>query len=339
MSGPYNFVSQWKTARNLVLSAKAQAAWNTVLADAALLQRQRFDGSAVLELKTTRRSDSGYAGKGTAFATSGQVTSFDTSFSGFKAELSPWLAGYLLAFCMGTDTVTGSAAPYTHTFDFDETTRTAVPTTVYLEDTEAVKYKCPDMCVNDITFTINDIGAIMAEMTMMGTGRQIQAAMGSVPAVAAESYILGSDAALTFGPVGSTASFIGRHMNSTLKFENQLTVHKAPGGGQYGIFVRKGNPKFSLSTTFAAKDSDDIYTLFQSDTETDYELAVNSGGQAQLTISIPHGHFKSTKLGFDGDMVVYQIDADETTCYDVNGTTAPITATVINGVAAYLATS
>jgi hypothetical protein len=342
MAGSHNFLSQWKSARNLVLSANAQAAWSSPtvaapLADAALTQRQRFDGGAVLELAKTRRSDLAYAGKGTAFATNGQVTCNDTKFSGFKAELSPWLAGWAPAFLMGTDTVTGSAAPYTHSFTFDESTRTAVPTTIYIEDTEDVKYKCPDMAVNDLTLTISEIGAIMAELSMIGCGWQVMGAMAAVPALAAESYLLGSDAALTFGAVGATASLVGRHMSTTLKLENQCSVHKAPGGGTYGIFVRKGSPKFSISTVFAAKDVDDTYTLFENDTACSYSLAVNSGAQAQMTIAIPQMHFKTTKLGFDGDMVVWQIEGDESTCFDVPGTTPAISLSVVNGVAAYLA--
>ena len=166
-----NFNSQWKSARNLVLSPNSQLTWNNVVAAASMTQRQRFDGSAILEQNTTRRSDANYAGHGTAFATNGQVTGYDTKFSGFKAELSPWLAGWLFALLMGKDTSAGSAAPYTHTFTFDESTRTAVPTSIYIEDTNDIKYICPDMCVDDVTLTINDIGAIMAEMSMVGTGR------------------------------------------------------------------------------------------------------------------------------------------------------------------------
>jgi hypothetical protein len=124
-------------------------------------------------------------------------------------------------------------------------------------------------------------------------------------------------------------------MSTTLKLDNQLTVHKAPGGGLYGIFVRKGNPKFSLSTTFAAKDTDDIYTLFQNDTAADYELTVNSGAAAQMTISIPQMHLKTTKLGFDGDMVVWQVENDETTNYQAAGV-PPISISVTNSLAAYL---
>jgi hypothetical protein len=337
MPGPYNFLSQWKTARNLMLSVNSQAAWNTALADAALTQRQRFDGAAVLERKITRRTDIAYAGKGTAFATNGQITSYDTALSAFKAELSPWLAGYALAFLMGTDTVVGVAAPYAHSFTFDESTRTAVPTTIYMEDTEDVHYKCPDMCVGDLTLTINELGAIMIEIGMTGTGIQILGSMtGTLPVAPAETYLLGSDAVLTFGPVGALASLVGRHMSTTLKLENQLVAHRAPGGGLYGIFVRKGNPKFSLATTFAAKDTDDVYTRFANDTACDYELGVNSGADAQLTISVPQMHLKTTKLGLDGDMVVWQVENDETTNYQAAGV-PPISIGVINSVASYLA--
>jgi len=335
MAGPYNFESQPKSLRNLVLSANRQLAWNTALADAALTQRQRFDGGAIVELTPTRRSDIDVAGKGTAFATNGQVTSFDTKLSGLKFEGAPWILGFLCAFLMGKETVTGAAAPYTHAFAFDESTRTAVPTTIYMEDTDDLKYKCPDMCVNDLTITINDVGAVSAEGTMLGTGRQIMGAMAVLPASAAESYVLGSDALLTFGPVGAPTSKVGRHMSTTLKLDNQLVVHKAPGGGQYGIFVRKGNPKFSLSTTIAVKDVDDIYTLHQNDTAVSYALTANSGASAQLGITIPQMHSKTTKLGFDGEMEIWQIEADETTCYQVAGVPS-ISLQVINAVAAYL---
>lgn len=335
MAGPFNFESQPKFLRNLVLSLKTQLAWNTALLDTALTYRQRFDGAAILERTITRRSDIDYAGKGTAFATNGQITSYDTKFTGLKCEATPWLVGFICSLLMGKETVTGTASPYVHTFAFDESTRTAKPTTIYVEDTEDVHNLIPDMCVNDCTFTINDIGAIMAEMSMIGTGIQTPHTITTMPALPTETYLLASDADLMFGPVGSPASFVGRHMSTTLKLDNQLAVHKAPGGGLYGIFVRKGNPKFSLSSTFAAKESDDVYTLFQNDTAADYEMTVNSGAAAQMTVSIPQMHLKTTKLGFDGDMVVWQVENDETTNYQAAGV-PPISISVTNGVAAYL---
>jgi hypothetical protein len=331
MSGPYNFNSQWKTLRNLVLSADSQTAWNTAVEGTNMTRRQVFDGNAIMELAQTRRSDVSYAGKTTAFATNGQVTSWDTKFDGFKTELDDWLVGWMFAFLMGVDTVTGSG-PYVHTFTFDETTRTAVPTSLYLEDTEAVEYTFADFCVNDLTLQIQDIGAISAEFTGMGTGRYTAGAIGSLPSVPTRTYLLGSDAVLALGG----DNLLGRHMSTTLKLENQNTVHKAPGGGLYGIFQRKGDPKFSISTTIAAKDTDDILTLLENDTSSDLVLTIDSASAAQLVITIPVCHFKSTKLGFDKDMTIWQLEADETSAYDVSGT-PPISIQVTNSVAAYLA--
>jgi Phage tail tube protein len=337
MAGPYNFNSQWKSARNLVLSPNAQAVWNTALASDLLTRRQRFDGSAVLELAQTRRSDIDYAGKGTAFATDGQVTMWDTKFSGWKSELSAYLAGWAFAFLMGTDTVTGEASPYTHAFAFDETTRTAVPTTIFLQDTDDVEYSCPDMCVNDVTLTINDLGAISVEITMMGTGRQIIGTMGTLPDLPTDAYLLNSDVTPTFGPVGDTAAFTGRVMSATLKFENQLVVNRGMGAGLYATFVRKGNPKFSFTATIAAQETDDIYTLFENDTASALSFAGDSGAAAQISVTYPAVHLKSTKLGFDGDMVVWQLEGDETTCFDLAGV-PPVSVQVINAVASYLTT-
>lgn len=330
MAGPYNFESQWKSARNLVLAANKQAAWQGTLADAALIQRQRFDGAAILELTTGRRSDEAYAGKGTAFATDGQVVSYDTKLTNLKVEADDWIIGWAYAFALGKDTVTGAAAPYSHALAFDESTRTAVPTTVYMEDTDDVKYKCPDMCVDDVTLTIGESGAATLEITMMGSGRQTIGAMAAVPALGASNYLLNDAAALSL----NGNSLVGRHLNTTFKVSNQLEAIHVPGGGPQATYVRKGKPKFSFSTTIAAKDVDDIYTLFENDTPTAYAITLPAG-TSSLGISIPVAHLKTTKLGFVKDDVVWQIEGDETTCFAANGN-PPLTVTVVNGVATYL---
>jgi hypothetical protein len=126
-------------------------------------------------------------------------------------------------------------------------------------------------------------------------------------------------------------------MSATLKFQNQNTVHRAMGGGLYGIFVRKQNPKFSFDMTIAAKDTDDVYTLFTGDTASALTLAANSGAAAQLSITYPLLHLKATKLGFDGEMVVWQLQGDESSVFDQPSVpTPPVTVQVINAVASYL---
>ncbi len=332
---PTDFNAQSKTLRNLALSANKQAAWGGTLADLALTRRQRFDGSAVLDYTSTRRDDSKYSGRGTFFTTNGQVTGWDTKISSVKCELSDWLAGWLAAMAFGSDVVTGEASPYTHTCAYDETTRTAVATTAYVEDTDDVHTKIPDLALNDFTLTISEIGAIMAEFNLVGTGKIVASSMAALPALADETYLLGSDCVLTRGPAGALVSLLGRHMNSTFKWDNQLVPHKAPGLGLTAGFIRKGLPKFSLQTTIASKEADDVWTDFVNDAESKLIYTINSGAAAQLILTVSAAHLKSTKLGFDNDMTIWQLEYDETTSFK-QGAVLPVSVQVINAVPAYL---
>ncbi len=328
------FLSQKKSARNLVLSTNKQNTFGEVLADNKLTQRQRFDGSAVMEIVQSKRSDYPMAGKGTQFATNQQTTGWDTKFS-FKSECDAWLAGWAFAFCMGDDTVTGAEAPYTHALSFDESNDQAPPTTVYLEDTAAVKTKYNDMAISDLTLTIPARGACSLDLSMIGTGRWTDVAMvGGPPALAAASYLLGSDCVFSLGPSGAPLAVTGRHLSTTLKIATGVVNHVAPGGGLTGVFVRRGLYTFSVQTTIAAKDTDDIRTLFDNDTESDLNWSINSGASAQLAIDIPRAHLKSTKLGVDGNMVIWQIEADHTECLSVGA--QPLSVSVVNAVAAYM---
>lgn len=332
---PTPFLAQRKSARNLVLSPFTQAAYGTALGDASLTRRQRFDGSAIFEQTQTRRSDKDMAGKGTVFATDGQVTGWDSKFD-FKAECDDWLAGWAFAFAMGKETVTGALSPYTHAIAFDESTTEAPVTTLYLEDTAAVKYKAPDMAMNDLTFSIPGRGACSMECSLIGTGRWTAGAMvGGPPAIAAYNYLLGSDCAFSIGPVGVLAEITGRHMSTTLKVSNACVNHIAPGGGLYGVFVRRGIPTFNLQTTIMAKDTDDILTLFENDTLSDLKWVINSGTSSQLTMEIAHAKLKTTKLGIDGNSVIWQIECDDSSSYAQGGANA-LQVSVITATPAYL---
>ena len=140
----YNFESQKKSARNLVLSPNSQLVNAELFADANLTRRQRFDGAAVFEQTPTRRTDKDMSGKGTEFATDSQLTNWDSKFT-FKAELDDWLAGYALAFVMGKENVSAGSssssslfAPFTHAIAFDESTTQAPMTNVYMEDVHEI---------------------------------------------------------------------------------------------------------------------------------------------------------------------------------------------------------
>jgi hypothetical protein len=336
---PTPFVAQRKSARNLVLSPFVQAAYGGALADASLTRRQRFDGSAIFEQSQTRRTDKDMAGKGTVFATDGQVIGWDSKFD-FKAELDDWLAGWAFALAMGKEVVTaaaGGVAPFSHAVAFDETTTEAPATTLYLEDTAAVKYKALDMALNDLTLTIPGRGACGIELSLLGTGRWTAGAMaGGPPAIAAYNYILGSDSAFSIGAAGAAAEITGRHMSTTLKISNACINHVAPGGGLYGVFVRRGIPTFSIQTTIMAKETDDILTLFENDTLSDLKWVINSGASAQLNLEVAHAKLKTTKLGIDGNSVVWQIECDDSSSYAQAGAPA-LAVTVVTATPAYLA--
>lgn len=331
---PFNFEAQKISQRILVLSANKQANYGTSLADASLTRRQKYDGSGGAELVPTRYTDKAMAGKGTEWAANGFITAWDSKVS-FKTDLDDWLAGWLLAFALGKETVTGGAAPYTHAIAVDESTTQAPVTTLYFEDTNDVKWKAPDMAVTDITLTIPQNGPIGCEVAMMGTGKWVDGAMvAGPPALVSYNYLLGSDTIFSIGAIGALVSKVGRHLSSTIKFSTGVINHKAPGLGLFGAFMRTGSRKISFQTTIAANIADDVRTIMNNDTQQELQWATTSGA-SQMNIVLPNVRLKTNKLAANGNMIVWNIEGDETTMFNQGGL-GVITASVVNSVPAYL---
>lgn len=329
------FESQKKSARLLYYAPNKQSAYGTALTNAKFVAgwQQRFDGSGVLEMTPSKRTDKEMA-KGTEFATNEQTTGWDTKF-GHKSDADARLLGLIMAFLLGSDTITGSAAPYTHTMVFEESTTQAVATSIYMVDTAAIERTLIDMAISDVTLTIPARGPCTLEVNWLGTGRWTNGAQATPPALDQPTYLLGSDCTMQLGPVGSPASMVGRHMTSTWKWSTGVVNHTAPGAGLYGIFPRLGLRKFSFQSTIAAMATDDISTLLESDTLSVATWTINSGAQAQCVITVPNFSMKANKMGFDGNMVVWQIESDETLMLLSGG--SPFSVQVINGIASYLA--
>jgi hypothetical protein len=114
-----------------------------------------------------------------------------------------------------------------------------------------------------------------------------------------------------------------------VKLDNQGMVHEAPGGGLYGVFCRRQDPKFSIQTVFAAKEIDDVLVHFLSDDKVSYSLPIASGPTCAITFNVPAANLKTTKLGFDGDMPIWNVEVDETTCYQ-NGNVPPISIVIVS---------
>jgi len=334
MAGPYNFEFQKITARNLVLSANKQAVYNTAVAGASMTRRQKFDGSAVGELKQTRYSDKALAGKGTEFATQGLITGWDSSFS-FKADADDWLMGQLLAFAMGKDIITG-AGPYLHTLSFDETTSQACAQSIYLQDTAAVFWTLVDMGLADLTITFPARGPITLEASFVGTGIWVDGVIAALPALPASyAYLLGSDVVFSIGAHGAAASKIGRFMSGTVKISTGVKNHIAPGLGLFGAFPLTGPRKVSFSATIAASSTEDIRPIFNTNELQEVNFTGTSGTSI-VNIDFPYCNLKTTKLGASGNNVIWQIEGDETTIYNQGGS-GVMTAAVTNSQAtAYL---
>jgi len=236
---------------------------------------------------------------------------------------------------MGKDVVTG-LGPYVHAITFDETTTQACMTSIYAADTNDVLWTLIDMGVVDVTITIPARGPITFEVNFVGTGHYTSGAIVSLPGPPASyTYLLGSDCVFSIGPNGATVAKIGRHMSTTIKLSTGAVNHTAPGLGLYGAFIRTGLRKVSFQTTIAATSADDVFTLLRNNTLQEVNWTTTSGTSI-LALDMPNVYLKTTKLGTSGNMVVWQIAADETSILNVGGA-GILNATVTNSQAtAYL---
>jgi hypothetical protein len=328
------FESQKKSVRNLVVSPNKQLTYGEVMADVNLTHRVRFDPSHFAAFSDGVRSDLNMVGKGHPFASERQLISRDVSF-GLTQEATDFLIGWALAFLFGKDVITG-AGPYTHTFTFDQSTTQAPATCIYIETDGAVKRKLQDMSAIDLTISISDKGPITFQINFVGTGRFTDGAMGALPALPTNTYLLGSDADIQIGPVGAPVSWKGRALSAQIKFTTGTVVHRAPGGLLVGAFNRVGLQRVaSISLVIAASSADDVQTLWENQTNQEVKVIVNSGAAAQMTLDFPNLYFNKVTPSIDSDRVIYTLESDQDNI--LQGASAICTATVINSQAtAYL---
>jgi hypothetical protein len=318
---------QKQSARNIVVGPNTQVAYGGILADAALTKRLRFDSSSMFTPTPTRRSDKDYAGKGTEFATDETITAWDTD-GNIKIEADSWGLGWMLAMIFGQEVVTGSGAPYTHTFTVPPISAVMPCTTVYVEDTADIKRKFQDMFATDLTITIPERGAVMAELSMQGTGRFTPGAITTMPALPTNSYFLGSDMIFTI-TTGSAKSYAGRQRNLTIKLSRGSGPFKSSGDGLYAGSGESGKTGFSMEITIIADSTDDIQTLEVNDTAVDISVATDPTKTFQFGFNFPNARVKLAKLADVEDKVAWTINVDETTCLQA-GATAAISAFIMN---------
>lgn len=210
-----SFSMQKQSARNLVLSPKIQTTWGEYLGDGSMTIRQRFNPSSVFSKDRSLRSDYSTVGKGTEWATNSQTTAWDTKGT-LTTEADALSLAWMCSLIFGVDTVTG-AGPYTHTFTVPSITATMPPTTIYFEETQDQHFKMCDMCASSLSLTVPERGSVTAALDMVGTGKWESYTMGSLPALIAADYLLGSDVqiAISLAPVSFTGTSTSASPNLT----------------------------------------------------------------------------------------------------------------------------
>ncbi len=183
--------------KNTAIAPNKQNAFGTAVAAASYTQRPRNPGTAFAAITKTYYSDEQMANKGHQWPTYKVPTQTLTAFDG-TWDVDSFLAGWLMAFSLGSVTVTG-AGPYTHTFKFLQSSNQMPVTSVLFQDTTDVIYQLPDLAFSEVIITGKDFGPLSAQFKMIGSGKWVDGSV-AFPAVAIPNYLLGSDADVLLGP-------------------------------------------------------------------------------------------------------------------------------------------
>jgi hypothetical protein len=326
------FEPQHIRARKLTITDKKQITYGTPVAAASMTYPVRMDGSAFASLGKDYWSDLARSGKATPFPTIRQKIAQKTAFQ-TGLELNDFLPGWMAAFCLGADTISGTG-PFTHLFTFLQSTNQMPVTTVYFEETADIKTEYVDMAISDLVFSGTDSGPLTGQFSMVGSGRIVDGAVAN-PALNTPTMLLGSDSDILIGPQGAPVSIKERVRGWSVHFQVGLTPHRAPGGGMFSTMHKIDQQRATVSLRIAAKDVDDVRTLFLNDTIQELQINTNSGAAAQLKIRFPGMFLSAAQIGVDGNEEIWQVDTDENSVIK-SGVLNLVEVTVINNQATYL---
>jgi hypothetical protein len=327
------------SARNLLLTSNSQNAYGTKVPDANLLERARFDGNAFAMINPTFWSDGELAGRGSEFPSERRPIMWETGFQ-LQRHVDDYLAGWMVAQVLQAYSVSGPG-PYIHVFKPLSATRQAKATTVYFEDSAAVKYIIPDLVGAELTITIPESGPVTMSLSMTGSGRWTDGALGNaVPAFAARTLLLGSDADVLIGASGAAASVKNRwRASAQIKITREIEIHRAPGGALYAIQANVSQQRASFNITLRAKDTEDAAeprTLMIANTLREVQINVNSGAAAKLYAKFPNTYIKTTPT-MDGKFLAWQMEGgDQELVKPIGSASEIVEVTVTNSEATYL---
>lgn len=332
------FTTQRSILRNVVIGGNSQLTLGETLADDALTYRARPETSGFINSTNETETDYQYAGKGTSFATESRIVSTQAAGE-LSGRVDDFLAGWLLANVMGTDTFTAgvSSAPNTHVLTWKDTGDPAQVTNIYSEDGPGLKRKWQDINLSKVVISGTDKGSLMFKGSFIGTGRFANGAMATLPDLPVAKYLQGSDCTVSIGPAGAPVSMKPRVLSFEATFDHQNDLFRSLGGGIYAVFPRYGNPMVGLKLVIAVDTTSDVRDWQDNFTALEIRLVIDSGAAAKLTLDYPLLHIKNAVLGETDKYVTYTLDLNQEDLLKASGAEV-CTATVINAADEYLVT-
>jgi|SRR5579864_1091215 len=329
------FEAQQYDIREILIGPFKETTYGTALLDASLTHRLRAAPGDFATILRTYRSDVDHSGKGHPFATERQVVQVDSQYQ-MTQEVTDFVAGWLLAWAMAHETVTGTG-PYTHAFIFENATNIAPVTTVFFRDTADVLFKLADLFMTDLEISGTPTGPVIAKASFAGSGKQVLGDLGgggsAAVALPTNVYLLGSDVDVQIGAVGAPVSIKERVKSWSVKIQTGIEIHRGSGGGLFATMHKLGLPKISFQIAVAAKNVDDIRTLFLNDTLQELDILCNSGASAQMNFIFKGVYLAAAKMGLDKIEEVWTISGDDKGIIK-NGANEVLTVNVLNSVAA-----
>jgi hypothetical protein len=317
----------------LVANANKQNAFGTAIPDANFTKTQRHDPNAYANRMPQFRSDADRAGKLHPYGTEYNIIRWDSDLSG-NVEADVFLLGELLSLILGNDVVTG-ANPYTHTMNFQQSSRQAPVTTLLLQDTADIKYKMPDLALAKLDISGGPGGVLQIAFQFVGSGRTVEGVATAIPALPNNVYLYGSDTTILLGPQAAAVDISQRVESWTISIMQELETHRAPGNTFYAVQHNILAQRVSAQLVVSAKDVDDIRSILLAGTIRELQINTNSGAAAQLNLKLPGMFFTGAPMSNSGNRAIYTITSEPQAVIKSGGN-EPIVAVLINSQPTYL---
>lgn len=183
--------------RNLAIAPNKQNAFLTPVAAPSYTQRPRNAGNYTGAHTPDFYTDEQMANKGHQWAAAKIRTMENTSFDA-TMDLDTFLAGWVLFFILGNETVTG-AGPFVHTMKFLQSTNQMPVTSLLCQETADVIFQLPDMAIMDVVISGKESGPLQVQFKMIGSGKKVDGAV-TFPPLSAPLFLYGSDTDIKIGP-------------------------------------------------------------------------------------------------------------------------------------------